>query len=728
MRIKQYLLLTVMAVSLLNGQLLLAQSSRSSLGGFNDLDDDNQNERTFNPHGNDSTKKHKEIPKGIYAWTVDRKFGDIVRTEVDTMPHLYPQKTLAMGPNMQFNTTGSNYTARQNRIFIDRKEKQQFAFTEVYDMVLKQPDEMHFTNTLSPITNLSYDNCGNKTNGEDHLDARFAVNAGKRVGIGMDLDYSYARGYYQNQSISHFGATFYGSYLGDKYQLHAIYSTHHQKAAENGGVTNDDYITHPERTEQSYSENEIPVILERNWNRNDHEHLFLTHRYSLGFYQQVPMTEEEKAAKRFALASALDNKKDSIDSPVDTTAVDSAQLFMKREFKPVTSFIHTAEIGSYDRRYQAYDSPTNYYANTYYNSYDGGYGTDSILDVTNYFSLKNTLAIALMEGFNKYAMAGVKVFASHELRRAKMPMYITTSDAILGTINEHNISIGGQLQRTQGHTLHYDLLAETWVAGEDIGQLKLDGKADLNFAFLGDTVRLIAKGYFHRLNPTLYERKFHAKHFWWDNDLSKETRTRIEGNFIYEKTNTTLRVAVEEIQNYTYYGMSYTRANETNTQLTAGVRQHSGNLNVLTAQLDQKLQLGPLHWDNILTYQSSSNKDVLPLPTLNAFSNLYLQFMVAGVLRVELGGAATWFSKYYAPDFCPGINQFAVQENAQTRTELGNFPFIDVYANLHLKHARFFLMMQNATATSFNRKYFLAPHYAQNDAVVHFGVSWNFFN
>ena len=240
MRIKQYLLLTVMAVSLLNGQLLLAQSSRSSLGGFNDLDDDNQNERTFNPHGNDSTKKHKEIPKGIYAWTVDRKFGDIVRTEVDTMPHLYPQKTLAMGPNMQFNTTGSNYTARQNRIFIDRKEKQQFAFTEVYDMVLKQPDEWHFTNTLSPITNLSYDNCGNKTNGEDHLDARFAVNAGKRVGIGMDLDYNSARGYYQNQSISHFGATFYGSYLGDKYQLHAIYSTHHQKAAENGGVTNDD--------------------------------------------------------------------------------------------------------------------------------------------------------------------------------------------------------------------------------------------------------------------------------------------------------------------------------------------------------------------------------------------------------------------------------------------------------------------------------------------------------
>ena len=724
MRNRIHLLLLLMTVWISGGQCVFAQSFDSD-GNFRDLGNDN--ERSFNPHRNDSTKKNKEIPKGIYAWTVDRKFGDIRKVDVDTIPHLYPQSTLAMGKQMQFNTLGNNYTARQNRIFIDRKEKQQFAFTDVYDMVLIQPDELHFTNTLSPITNMSYDNCGDKTNGEDHLEVKFATNAGKRIGMGMDINYAYARGYYQNQSISHLGATFYISYLGDKYQLHTFYSTYNQKATENGGITNDDYITHPELTEQSFTSNEIPTILQRNWNRNEHEHFFLTHRYNLGFYRDVPMTEQEKAAKKFALASAQENQKDSINVPTDTMVVDSTRLFMKREFKPVTSFIHTAEIGSYDRRYQVYASPKGYYANTYYYNYDGYIG-DSILDVTKYYSFKNTLAVALMEGFNKYAMAGLKVFASHELRRVRMPMYIDNDRANMSSFNEHSISIGGQLQRTQGHTLHYDLLAETWVAGEDIGQLKLDAKADLNFAFLGDTVRLVAKGYFHRLNPTLYERTFHSKHFWWDNALNKETRTRVEGNFTYEKTNTTLRVAVEEIQNYTYYGMSYTRANETNTLLTAGVRQHSGNLNVMTAQVDQKLRLGPLHWDNILTYQLSSNQDVLPLPTLNAFSNLYVEFMIAGVLRVELGGAATWFSKYYAPDFCPAINQYAVQENSQSRVELGNFPFVDVYANLHLKHARFFLMMQNATAKSFNRKYFLAPHYAQNESVIHFGVSWNFFN
>ena len=696
---------------------------------------------SFNPHRNDTTNKDKEVPKGIYVWTVDRRFGDIIKAEVDTMPHLYPQSTLPMGHHMEYNTIGNNYAARQNRIFIDRKEKQQFAFTDVYSQIFRQPDEWHFTNTLSPITNLAYDNCGDKLNGEDHIDAKFAVNANKQLGIGMDLNYAYGRGYYQNQSTSHFGASFYISYLGDRYQMHALYSTHHEKTTENGGITNDDYITHSERFSESYSSNEIPTILQYHWNLNDNDRFFLTHRYNVGFYRKVKMTDEEIEAKKFAMASAEQNKKDSLNAETqnqpketatmnDSLATDSTAMFMKDEYVPVTSFIHTAELGSYERRYLSYQTPDNFFANTYYNKYDGDYGGDSIRDDTKYFGLRNTVAVALLEGFNKYVPAGLKVFASHELRRFQLPVVGADSTAWLEGegFSEHSISIGGQLQKTMGRTLHYNLLAETWIAGEDAGQMKLEGSTDLNFAFMGDTVRLAAKAYMHRLNPTFYERKFHSKHLWWDNDLDKEMRTRIEGDFVYEKTKTRLRVAIEEIQNYTYYGMNYQRVGEKNTMLTAAVRQHSSNLNVMTAQLDQKLKLGPLHWDNIVTYQLSSDNDVLPLPSLNVFSNLYFQFMVAGVLRVELGAAATWFTNYKAPDFCPAINQYAVQENPDARVEIGNFPFVDAYANLHLKHARFFLLMQNALADNFKSQYFLVPHYPMNASVLHMGISWNFFN
>ena len=754
-------------------------------GTMTERSSNGNNNRNFNPHNNDTTSQSKQVPKGIYVWTVDRKFGDIRPAEVDTLPHLYPETTLGTGQWWQFNNTGSNYTARQNRVFADRRVGGEFLFTDAYDQILRQPDEWHFTNTLSPITNLSYDNCGDKTNGEDHLDARFAVNAGKRVGMGFDLNYAYARGYFQNQSTSHFGATFYTSYLGEHYQLHALFQTHHQKAAENGGITNMDYITHPELFTESYSDSETPTLLQQNWNRNDNKRLFLSHRYNLGFYRRVPMTPEEiearkkkmesSANKRGAPSGRPDDAKVSTDSvaalpagrpdsaqiagdeppqlPTDSLRADSTRVSVtskdqsdsllaaqkaindsienttKSVFVPVTSIIHTLDLTHHDRTYLSYNSPTGFYADTFYDeSASGGYVNDSIYDNTRQLSVSNTLALALLEGFNRYAPAGIKAFATHQLRRLDMPNFGEDSLAFMDRWTEHNLSIGGQLSKTQGQTLHYNLQAETWLVGEDAGQLKLDASADLNFPLFGDTVQLAARGYFYRLNPSFYHRHYHSKHLWWDLSPDKETRTRIEGLFSYAKTKTRLRVAIEEIQNYTYLGMSYNRAEENVTGLTAAVRQHDGNLNVLTAQLDQRLRLGPLHWDNIVTYQSSSNKDVLPLPQLNVFSNMYLEFMVAHVLRVELGAAGTWFSKYEVPDFCPQLNQYAVQENVESRVEIGNFPFVDVYANLHLKHARFFVMMHNALGTNFNRLAFLAPYYPQNRSVLHLGVSWNFFN
>jgi hypothetical protein len=728
----------------------------------------------FNPHSNDTTKSEKEVPKGIYAWTVDRRFGDMQRTDVDTVPHLFPQSLLATGMYGQYNTVGSNYTARLSRIFADRRMPTQQLFTDAYDQTLRQPDEWHFTNTLSPITNLSYLSCGDKTDGEDLINARFAVNAGKQTGMGFNLDYRYARGYFQNQNNSHFGASFYVAHLGDRYQLHALLQTYHQKAAENGGIVNDNYITHPELYSESYSENEIPTQLSQNWNRNNLLRLFLSHRYNVGFYRKVPMTEEEKAAKRFALQAEQEKAAsqraegdegaapegrpddaaiagaappppaDSLASTerivVDSKAMadslkaleavtDSTELFMKREFVPVTSFIHTAEIANHSHVYQAYRSEAAYYADTYFNYRpQGGYGSDSIYDKTKSLTLRNTLAIGLLEGFNKYAPAGLKAFAAHELRRYDMPELVGTDSVVLNRWTEHSVSIGGQLSKTQGSLLHYDVTAEAWLAGEDAGQLTVDARGDLNFRLFGDTLRLDAQAFMHRTHPIFLQRHYHAKHFWWDNDFGKQTHTRIEGRVAYEKTGTSLRVALDEIENYTYLGMSYTVDGEKNTGLTAHFMQHDGSIAVLTAQLGQQLKVGPLHWDNLLTLQTSSNDDVLPLPKLNLFTNLYLKFTVAHVLRVEMGASGTWFSKYYAPDFVPQLSHFAVQQNADSRIKLGNFPFVDVYANLHLKHARFFIMMSDAIAKNFDRMSFLTPHYPLNRSVLYMGVSWNFFN
>lgn len=748
----------------------------------------------FNPNRRDSVE-NKEIPRGVHVWTVDRRFGDIRTAEVDTMPHLYQNTIFNTGIYGEYNSIGNNYTPRLNRIVIDRVITSNFFFTQPYDYTTKEPDQFLFVNTLSPYTNISYDNCGNKQNGEDHIDAKFAVNANKRLGFGFDLDYHYARGYYQNQNNSNFRASLFGSYIGDRYQMHTLFSTYHRKVSENGGISNDNYITHPEMFDDQFSEDEIPTVLTQNWNRNNSIHFFLTHRYNIGFYRKVKMTEDEIKARQFAAASAKekrdreergtdkdkntgrrggkiandkptgrpDNARIAGDLPIDgkrpvevidSTRIqidsqakmdsilaaqahqDSIDATMKREYVPVTSFIHTLDINSHSRIYQAYATPTDYYLNTYYNYNDEGkYANDSIYDKNKYLSVKNTFAIALLEGFNKYAKAGLKAFVTHEYRRFQMPDLHEGADAyFMNKWTESHVSVGGQLSKTQGKTLHYNLAAEAWVVGPDAGCLNIDFSTDLNFPLFGDTVQLAAKAFFYRKNPVFFQSQYHSKHLWWDHaDLNKETRTHIEGIFSYPKTHTQLRVAVEEIQNYTYFGTKYVVTTSDNnnygrTGLTADVYQESGNINLLTAQLRQDFRLGILNWENVITYQNSSNQDVLPVPALNIFTNLYLKFKIAKVLSVELGGDMTLFTKYDAPDYVPQLGQFAIQKNSDSRVKLGGYPFVDVYVNFHLKRARFFVMMSHVNNGSGNKMMFLTPHHPVNGNVLRFGVSWNFYN
>ena len=756
---------------------------------YNQIDESgnvSQRNQNFNVHNNDTTQKNKEVPKGMKVWTVDRKFGNVIPTTPDTLSHLFPNSTFNSGTYGHYNTIGNNYSARESRIFIDRKESSSFIFTDPYSFFMKDPDEFLFTNTLSPLTYLTYDNCGDKQHGEDRLDAKFAVNVNKRLGLGFQMTYDYARGYYSDQSVSHFNGSIFASYLGDRYNMHFLFSTNHQKATENGGITNDEYIVHPESFTDDFSESEIPTVLSRNWNRNDNQHVFLSHRYNVGFYRQVLMTEEELKAREFAKASqkekeaaekknkegqdgpkgrpdaapkgrpegaaiaGMEPPKEKTDEVVDSTRIqvdsqekldslnrlqamqDSIDATMKKEYVPVTSFIHTLELHNFKRLYSAYQTPTDYYLNRYYTTLGG----DSIEDVNQHLQVKNTLGLALLEGFNKYMKAGLKAFVTHEFRRYVMPDTLDAT-AYQRRWTEHNISVGGQLNKTEGKTLHFNLMGEFWVAGEDAGQLQLDFNTDLNFRLFKDTVRVAAKAFFHRMNPSFFYRRYHSQHVWWDKqeDLSQEMRTRIEGNLSYSLTNTRLRLAVEEIQNYTYFGMSYdyTYGGENNAidgrkGLTAGVYQEDGNINLLTAQLYQDFRLGPLNWENVITYQNSSNKDALPLPALNIFSNLYLKFKIAKVLDVELGGNVTYYTKYEAPDFCPVINQFAIQKNTESRVELGGFPFVDVYANMKLKGVRFFVMMSNVLYGSANRRYFTTPHYPMNGSVMHLGVSWPFFN
>lgn len=664
--------------------------------------DSNLYDRNGNPIDTTSVIDASTIPIGLSCWKIDRQFGNMTEVPVDTLQHDFQNTNDTGGPTGHYTYLGNLGSPRISHVFFERKDPEQFFFLDPYDFTVVEPEDVVYTNTKSPFTNLTYYKQGGSSDGEERFKAYFAVNANKRLGFGFNIDYVYGRGKYMNQSTALFNGNLFAYYLGDKYNMHFSFINDNLKVAENGGIVDDRYVTRPLDMAEGgkvYANDEIPTNLSQVWNHNTGYHAFLTHRYNVGFYRENP------------------DAKDTVNTEI---------------FVPVTSFLHTVKVDINRRKYISYDEAQNqqYFQNNYL--------TDVQRDETEQLAVKNTIGISLREGFNKWAKAGLTAFLSHEYRRFTMTDTLarTPGQRIPTDYVENTISAGGQLIKEQGQTLHYNVMGEIALVGEDAGQFQIQGKGDLNFRLFSDTVRLEANAYIKNLNPIFYYRHFHSKHYWWDNnDLSKIMRTRIEGKLSVDRWKTQLKAGVENIKNYTYLDNTSVKYTETSSgkEVTTykndvAVKQNSGNIQVFSAALRQDFKLGIFHLDNEITYQKSSNQDVLPLPELTLYHNLYIKFGLAKkVLQIEMGADVRYFTQYYAPDYAPAIGQFYLQ-NKETRYKLGGYPLLNGYINLHLKRTRIFIAMYNLIQGQGEKSYFLAPHYPLNPRLLKFGLSWNFFD
>ena len=720
--------------------------SQSASSSFNPDDTDRQNGRTGNARstswGRDTTNnKVTEIPIGVHQWTVDERLGNIIPAENnDTVVHMFQWYNETNGYNGEYNILGNLGSPRLSRIYLHRDGASQHLFLQPFDFFVGGLKDFRFSNTLSPLTNLAYHKVGNRVNGQERVRAYYASNINKVAGIGMKFDYLYGRGYYNNQANSQFGGTLFGYYLGDRYNMHTYVNYNHLKMAENGGIEDDAYILNPQSFPRRYGSKDIPTLLTETWNRNKNYDAFLTHRYNLGFHRDIELPDSLKPV----MPSDEELLKPLGDSLLQVLQADSLRrLFVidslrtrwtesqwvPQEFVPVSSIIHTFKINNLEHTYYAYNTPENYYTHHYYGD------LNNVKDRTKALSIDNTVGLALREGFNKWAQMGIAAFLRHNLLTYSLPWL--NADGSLGhkRYTEHDLTVGGEIRRTQGKLLHYNAVGEFSFAGYNIGDFNVEGNADLNVP-LGrrDTLTVEAHAFVKNIGPDFIFRHYHSQFCWWDDDnLSNEFKTRIEGALRLPRTRTALTVGLENVKNYTYFGMQNTLIGNDPTSIlpadyshAVAVRQHSGHIQVFSASLSQGLALGPLHWDNEVTYQATSNADALPLPTISLYSNLYLSFRIAKVLNVEMGGDLRYFTSYYAPDYSPAISQFATQDASLPRIKVGNYPLVNVYINMHIQHCRLYVAMNHVNAGS--GRMFWAPHYPMDPRTFHFGVSWNFFN
>lgn len=688
----------------------------------------------------DSTNTEiQSLPPKLYMWKLSETLGNRTIIPADTASLNFQSTNLVEGMFGHYNYLGNLGSPRLSRLFFEREESEPTIFMAPFSSFFTRPDQVLFTNSNVPYTNLTYYKAGSKVNGEERFKSYFSVNVNKQLAFGFNIDYLYGRGYYQNQSTSHFNAGLFGSYIGEKYQVQAVYNNFFLKMNENGGIADDQYITRPENMsggKKEYESTTIPVKLEQSSNRNKDFYIYLTQRYRLGFTRRVRNTQEGKPTVSAPKASSSPSSESEIsasnndialpndsiasksvstlaaanDSLPSVSTADNDSLF-EEEFVPVTSFIHTLKVERSRHQFRSGSEPEGFFPEDYklYKNYSN--------DSTTAFSVKNVFGIALLEGFNKYAKAGLTAYISHKFSRYDLMNTDTLTDMHRIRYTEQEIFLGGELAKREGKLLHYNVNGEVGLVDKAIGQFRVNANLDLNFRLWKDTVNFYARGYVSNTLPSFYMRHYHSNHYNWDNDnMDKEFRTRVEGELNISHWGTNLRAGVENIKNYTYFNQS------------ALPEQNGGNIQVLSATLKQDFRLGVFHLDNEVTWQKTSNETVLPLPQLSLYHNFYILAKLAKkVLTVQLGADVRYFTKYNAPAYAPGVQQFHLQPTDDL-VEIGGYPIVNVYANLHLKRTRIFAMMYHVNAGMGSANSFLVPHYPINPRLFKIGVSWNFYD
>ena len=509
----------------------------------------------------------QSLPPKLYMWRLSETLGNRTIIPADTANLNFQNTNLVEGMYGHYNYLGNLGSPRMSRIFFERRDNEPTIFMEPFSSFFVRPDEVKFTNSNVPFTNLTYYKAGNKVNGEERFKSYFSVNVNKRLAFGFNIDYLYGRGYYQNQSTSNFNAGIFASYIGNKYQMQAVYNNFTMKMNENGGIQDDRYITRPEdmaEGKKEYESTTIPVKLEQTSNKNKDFYVYLTHRYRLGFTRETTTVEDAKSPKRAVANDSVPLAKDTI---------------ITEEFVPVTSFIHTMKVERARHKFSSAKETEGQYPNAYFNEV-------ASRDSTTAFSVKNVFGIALLEGFNKYAKAGLTAYISHKFSRYELMDTLSRTN-----FDEQEIFVGGELAKQQGKTLHYNVNGEVGIMDKALGQFRVNADLDLNFRLWKDTVNFYARGYVSNTLPSFYMRHYHSNHYYWDNEnMDKEFRTRVEGELNISRWKTNLRAGVENIKNYTYFNQNAMPA------------QESGNIQVLSATLKQDFRLGILHLDNEVTW------------------------------------------------------------------------------------------------------------------------------
>lgn len=647
------------------------------------------------PEKLDAVKKNTKT--GGTAFTLTYPLGLHEEADIDTTLYNFQRHILPSLHSDAMAVTGNLGAEGIDMIYVNRDHGQSpFFFEKALSMWLPTIKSQKFYNVFTPMTLLGYDFGGNRDNHTDWLSGRFGGNVNRNIGVGAMVDYLYSKGCYQAQATKDFsyGGNVY--YYGHRYEMQALFHAFNFLNKENGGITDDLYITDPallQAGDTKVESKSIPTNLSDAHTRLTGSRFFTTQTLKLGFWEEEQVND----------------------------------TLSREVYIPVTRITYALD---YQTRRHVFKNTNatqaaDFFTNTYLNPYQ-------TYDNTHYWHLANSLGIELVEGFRNWAKFGLSAYVTYQIRRYRQTspdgfgvlppveeedMHLLTplpSDIDFAPVTTQNLlSVGGRIAKTKGNLLRYTADVRLGLSGETAGEIDAKGDIATNFRLFGDTVSLRANARFSNLAPSWLLKQYVSNHFAWHNDFGKIRRFGVGGSLSIPWTRTTVSIDFENVQNHVYFNS------------VAMPRQHSATIPVFSARLQQNLHFGIWNWNNTITYQESGNQDVIPLPKLAVYSNMYLAFKAFRVLDLQIGVDCDYFTRYRGLMYQPATMSFHVQ-NAKDAILVGDYALCNAYITAKLYKVRFYVLWSHVNQGWFSKNYFSLPHYPVDPRRLQFGLCVDF--
>ena len=559
----------------------------------------------------------------------------------------------------------------------NRQEHDLFPFFSPYMTYTYMPETMPFYNTKTPYTELGYTGTllANRQKSEDNIHFLHTQNFTPKFNFAILYNRNGGGGLLQNEKTDFRTFAITGNYLGEKYIAQGGYIFSRLKRQENGGIEDLTMVS-----DTTIDVRTVPVYLSDANSIMRRNTFFITHSYGIPIRWKA--------------------ERDSLGNKIPDT--------LKTDKGTVTYFGHYGEYSVYSRSYTDYITDSigrSLYRNIFLLNPTQSADSARMMNLENRFFIKvqpwnADAVVSNLDGGIGHQMLSFYGFQPEYFISGNQNKTYNNIYAYFGA--------GGKFRKY----FAWNARAKADIAGYYKGNFSVDAAMRFSSWAIKDGIHLTAKFSTSLRKPSYFLNSYTSNHHFFDYDFDKTTRTTVQA-----------RLDIPHWGLEASFGYTLLNKNIYLDTLCTPI-QNNEAMSILSGYIAKNIKVGPLHLENRLLLQTSSKKDIVPLPKVAVNLRYYLEFFaVKDVLNVQIGADMTYNTKYYAQAFDPALGMFYNQE----KYKVGNNPYIDAFINLQWKKCCIFVKCENVLQGTPNNEYYSTYRYIRPQRAFKLGIWWPFY-